>query len=433
MVMYLIYLVFVIAYFGGSLTGYGFLPAKITILTELSIYSLFILSLLLIQKNKKEYHFNLLSYYIAFIILFIASIFVNSAFNLRPIFSIRLILRFYMFYLALINLQFEESDLKKIINFLFIILILQLPASAIKFYFFGVHEKTIGTYAVEGGGLTTIIPIMAIGYLSGYYFLHKARKIYIFLAVGFILFGIVGAKAALFYLYPVMIFYIYYMLILKRKGFNLLRDGFLCIGMSAIIVIISILMLKYQPRFNPERKVGGSIDFSYALNYSKEYTSGSINQDRTVGRLATTKLVFSYIWEGGISKIFFGYGPGTLTKTMFNVKAINDSKLETIRDSYGITGFTLLLVEYGIFGPLIFLCIFCYFVLKCNEWYNKETDPYWKAFSFGSLIFAILIFFIYISYNNVPVVNDTIPPTFFFAMSMMFKRHLMRKENRAKG
>ena len=98
-----------------------------------------------------------------FFIVASCSIVVNNVFNFRLIFSLRLILRSFVFYLALINLGLTDGQLKKINTLLFILFIIQLPASAIKFYFYGVSEMTMGTHTVHGGGLTTLIPIIAWG------------------------------------------------------------------------------------------------------------------------------------------------------------------------------------------------------------------------------------------------------------------------------
>ena len=63
-------------------------------------------------------------------------------------------MRFYLFYLALINLGLDETMLKRINKFLFILFIIQLPAVAYRFSIYGISELTIGTYATHGGGPT---------------------------------------------------------------------------------------------------------------------------------------------------------------------------------------------------------------------------------------------------------------------------------------
>ena len=172
MALFLIYSIFLIAFFANSLVGYNLIPAHVTIVTELLIYLLFLYSLVVSRSNHKDYCLHLVPLFGFFLIVALCSIVVNNAFNFRPIFSLRLILRFFIFYLALINLGLNNDQLKKINTLLFILFIIQLPASAIKFYFYGVSEMTMGTHTVHGGGLTTLIPIIALGYLAGYHAFH---------------------------------------------------------------------------------------------------------------------------------------------------------------------------------------------------------------------------------------------------------------------
>ena len=203
MALFLIYGIFLVAFFADSFVGYNLIPAHVTLVTELFIYLLFLYSLIVSRRNHKDYHLHLVPLLAFFLIVALCSIVVNNTFNFRPVFSLRLILRFFIFYVALINMGLTDGQLKKINTLLFILFIIQLPASAIKFCFYGVSEMTMGTYTVRGGGLTTIIPIIALGYLAGYYVFHKPRALYLLLGVGFIAYGIVGAKAALFFLLPI--------------------------------------------------------------------------------------------------------------------------------------------------------------------------------------------------------------------------------------
>ena len=422
MALFLIYGIFFFAFFADSLVGYNLIPAHVTIVTELFIYLLFLYSLVVSRTNHKRYCLHLVPLFSFFLIVALCSIVVNNVFNFRPIFSFRLILRFFIFYVALINLGLTDSQLKKINTLLFILFIIQLPASAIKFYFYGISERTMGTYTVRGGGLTTLIPIIAIGYLAGYYFFHKRRLVYLLLAIGFIAYGIVGGKAALFFLLPVTFFGLYYLIYIREKRVNVAGH----LPMIAIIVVLSIVVgvtiLKFNRRLNSEREVGGSIDLSYALKYSKEYTTGTNyhNSEFASGRFSTTMLTFDTIWEGGLPHIFFGYGPGVLTRTIFGSSI--DPRIFRIAGSYGKSGMVFILTEYGLFGLIPFGLMFCIFVHMCWKWYNYEKEPYWKAFAVGSLVFAVLNSFIFFAYNPLPISGDTIPPVYFYVIATMYVR-----------
>ena len=423
MALFLIYGIFFVAFFADSLVGYNLIPAHVTIVTELLIYLLFLYSLVASRTRLKDYRPHLVPLFAFFLTVALCSIVVNNTFNFRPIFSLRLILRFFIFYLALINLGLTDGQLKKINTLLFILFIIQLPASAIKFYFYGFSEKTMGTYTARGGGLTTLIPIIALGYLAGYYVFHKAKKVYLLLGIGFVLYGIVGMKAALLFLYPITFLGLYYLVYIKGMGVNVARD----LSKVAFIVLISIAVavtiICVQPRLNPERTEGGSVDISYALKNAQKYTTGmnSRNDEYGVGRFATTMLVFDQIWNGGIAPLFFGYGPGCLTRSILHGGPI-DPRIVRIGGSYGKTGMIFILTEYGLFGLIPLSLMFCIFTHMCWKWYNYEKEPYWKAFATGSLVFALLNLFIFFAYNTLPIAGDTIPPVYFYAMSVMYLR-----------
>lgn len=423
MALFLIYGIFFVAFFANSLVGYNFVPAHVTIVTELLIYLLFLYSLIVSRSDHKDYCFHLVPLFGFFLIIALCSIVVNNTFSFRPVFSLRLILRFFIFYVALINMGLTDGQFKKINTLLFILFIIQLPASAIKFCFYGVSEMTMGTYTVHGGGLTTIIPIIALGYLAGYYAFHKPRAVYLLLGVGFIAYGIVGNKAALLFLLPITFFGLYYLTYIRGRSVNAAKH----LSMIATIVLLSIVVggtiIMFNQRLNSEREVGGSIDLSYAMKYSQNYTTAMNPADTESGggRFATTMLTLDTIWKGGLPHIFFGYGPGSLTKSLLGHTPV-DSRISRIAGSYGKSGMVFILIEYGLFGLISLGLLFCIFAYMCWKWYNYEKKLYWKAFAVGSLVFALLNLFIFFAYNTLPIAGDTIPPVYFYVMATMYLR-----------
>ena len=145
------------------------------------------------------------------------SIAVNGSEATRAIFSLRLLYRFYFFYLGITLLDLDESSLKKINFFVAILLLLQLPVVAIKFYMYGIVEKTQGAYSLDGS-MTTMIPIVVIFYLAAYYCFYRSQLRFILTGIGFVFFSIVGAKRAVFFLYPFQFLAIYHYFYIKGKG-----------------------------------------------------------------------------------------------------------------------------------------------------------------------------------------------------------------------
>jgi hypothetical protein len=322
-------------------------------------------------------------------------------------------------------LHLSDIQLKKINILIFFLFILQLPASAIRFSYLGISEETIGTYAGHGGGLTPIIPIVALGYLSGFYIFWKPKIIYLILGVGFVLFGIVGAKRVLFFLYPAAFMGIYYIGYIKGKNISPVK--FIGVGIFVAVAILSVqlFMMKNISTLNPEQKNNsGSIDYGYVLSYSQKYeTSSSYYRPNSgAGRIATTLVAITTVIDAGIGQIIFGFGPGTVLPSLLSADRQVDRRLIPFIASYGKTGFAYILVEYGVVGLILMSSVFLIFMVRSFRWFNFETVPYWKSLSMGTVIFTVLQTWIFFTYNRVPVNDDTIVPVYFYAVSLIHYR-----------
>ncbi|BBO82763.1 hypothetical protein DSCO28_33290 [Desulfosarcina ovata subsp. sediminis] len=323
--------------------------------------------------------------------------------------------------MALINLNLNKKQIVLINKFLFLLFIIQLPVVAYKFSIQGFAEENIGTYAIKGGGLTTMIPIVAIAYMMAWYFLVKRSNWYIILSVCFILWGIVGQKVALLFLFPITFFCLYYILIIRNSGFHFVRD----ISLSTTILLMSAVVVAAfiytEPRLNRERTIGGKIDFNYAFNNASKYTTSELPTDARfgAGRTATTKLAIKQLVNDGFNNFVFGYGPGAMTPSVLNKSNRYDSRLWKISGSYGITGLVYIWIEYGVFAVFLFCVLFLLFLKESWYCYNIELDPYWKSFAAGSIIFCLLNLFIFLTYNINPVADDTLLPVFYYVMAVI--------------
>jgi hypothetical protein len=422
--MPLIYIIFLTAFFGNSFVGYGLIPRHLTLTTEASIYLLFLYSFTATSRRNAAYRFHLTPLFAIFVIGGLCSSLLNGTLNIRLIASLRLLLRFYLFYLALINLNLDEIKLKRINILLFLLFIIQIPTAAIKMFFYGIGEWTIGTYAVFGGGLSAVIPIVALGFLAGYYFFYDSKRVYWLLASGFIFFGIACGKAVLFVLIPGLFIILYYLIYVRDRRVDLITGLFIIVFVAVLSIAVSGIIIKFNPRLNPERKVGGRIDFSYALEFSEKYSMAmdSRKTGYAIGRFSTIMLAFDHVLGKGIGHALFGYGPGSLTKSALDTQNRASPKIYKIAHSYGKTGMVYVLTEYGICGLLVWGLIFFIFCYKSWKWYNYEADPYWKAFSLGSLVFAFFNMFIFFTYNMLPVTGDLLPPVYYYTMATVYLR-----------
>jgi hypothetical protein len=328
--------------------------------------------------------------------------------------------------LAIINFRLDDKQTCKINNILFYLFLIQLPAQAIKFYFYGFREDTIGTYGTYGGGLTTVIPLVALGYLIAFYYIYKKHILYLFFSVWFIAYGIIGVKLALLFLYPITFICLFYLNVVKIRGLRLPGDFYKFLVIAILMIPIGATIISHQVRTNRERKIGGSVDLSYALKSSIDYTTRTRadNPEFALGRVATFKLVTELLFEEDFLTICLGYGPGVINEIEKNKKEkYYDRRLERIVGSYGKTGAIFIVTEYGIFGLIILIIIYSIFIKNCWKLFLKEKEPYWKAFASGSLFFSCITLFIFIAYNQQTVIGDTIVPVFFYCMAIVYNRY----------
>lgn len=399
------------------------IPSFFSVATEILIYLLLILSLIN-SLNRAVVVPHLWYSFFCMLLISTCSIAVNGTEVLRAIFSLRLLYRFYFFYLCIILLDLDDSNIQKINRFLAILLLLQLPVVAIKFNTYGIAEKTQGAYTMDGS-MTTMIPIVVIFYLAAYYYLYRPKPWFILIGVGFVLWSIVGHKRAVFILYPLQFLAIYYYIYIKGKGASFSSKVGALILIFPLIAVVSGSILYFNKTLNPEGKVGGSIDIKYALDYAQKYNIGRDGHGYSYGRVATTLRVSEKLWNSGIAGLFFGVGPGSTTLSLLDNRKKRESfqrHFDEFRIDYGLTALGKIALEYGILGVVAYSLIILLLARMSLILYKYENDPYWKAFAAGSVGFAFSMLFFFFSYSANAVWGDTLPALYFYAMAVVYTR-----------
>lgn len=418
-------MIFLTGFFGNWLVDYQIIPPWITLVTELSIYLLFCIALVQNNSRRRGIKLDLFFVYAFFVFLAVISAAVNRHFDLSLIVGLRFVLRFYVLYLAFLNLDLGVDRLKKINVLLFVLFVLQLPAVAIRFAYWGISERTIGTYAGHGGGLTPVIPIVAIGYLSGLYIFLKKNFLYLLLIIGFVLLGIAGEKRVLFFLYPVAFMGIYYLGYFRTNSLLSMKLFVSAIAIIVLVVMVQFFMMQNIRTLNPEQTYGdGSVNYKYVWDYAKKYESSEYygRKGSGGGRISTTIVAFKTVLGAGFENALLGFGPGTVVSSVVATGLERDRRLLAFNNSYGKTGFAYVLVEYGILGAILISYVFLVFMRRSYRWFEIENDPYMKALALGTVVFAFLQAGIYFMYNRVPINDDTIVPVYFYAMAFMYRR-----------
>ena len=423
LVRFLFFFIFFMTFFAGLLIKSG-MPGNFTILSEFAVILLLILSL--ISRAGKGVHLTVISnLFTLYILITIFSSLLNGITFIRPIESIRLIFRFYFFYLAIYWLEPNDAFLKRINNILLIFILLQFPIIGIKFIELGIRERTIGGW-INTGHVTAVLWPSFIFYCASYYFLYKRKKFFLIVAVCSVLASIVGAKRLIFYIYPVQFIVIYHYLYSSVSGKNFSKKILTFSIVFLLIVGVSSSIMHLNESLNPDKQTGGEVDLQYAFEYSKSYLVGVTADGYSFGRLETTMRVFKILYDSGICNIFFGVGPGVTTPPSFGdkkIKTMFEERFDEFKINYGLTPMARIALEYGLLGVFPFAWMVFYFSIISWRLYNYETDPYWKAFAGGSVWFAFYTVFLFFAYHHGVFWGYTMPALYFYAMAVVSIRY----------
>ncbi len=402
--------------FTAWMVEYKILPSQLMWSIELLVA--FLLLKCILHKIIKKEKVNLFGTKIVF--AFVLIVFISYILNIADtsiistLLFFRFLFRFYLLFIAVINMDLNERSMKLILSSLVIVFIIQLPLSVVKLFVYGLSENPLG---LNGHSMTTSITLIAEAFLFAYYFLYKKSIFYIFLMLGFLGFSIIGAKRAVIFFLPIVVFYLIFFL--KYEVRNIFKY------VSFIVVILFIfayLTFRITPAFNPQKTVWGSFDFKYAINWAILYSTASDpNRELTDRRVPTNIRIFNYIHKSGLLSSLFGFGPGTIIASAFDNFDRKDVLKTRFNVEYGVTDFTWLILQVGYLGAILYFLLLYLMLRKSIYYFKIEENPYWKSFGLGMIGFSFIVLLIALFY--VQILDDDIIPAFYFCLAgILMKR-----------
>lgn len=427
-----VYTITLIVFFGNFFEGYGLLPPFVNWLTEPLIYFFFLFSL---ASKRGSVKFPFIIWFLLLFIVGVCSAVLNHSLGLNTVFGMRLVFRYYLFFLALVNAGFSEEELRKIEKLILFCFFVQIPVIFVKMMIYGQGEQATGTYSMSDGSVVAFMPLIACGYLMGFYLYVRPAVKYLFYSIVFLASGIMGRKRALPFLTPPTFLFIGWLamkdkIIIKRKIPNI---KFRLIALVAILVFLTfVVSIKTMYSLNPEHKRGGSINFGFIAEkiLSYEQTTSGENPEWTGGRTATTVRIFTRLPQKGIGKMMFGYSPGSYISSRFTrgrQKTGSDIKrnqlFKDMKFYYGVTPLNFTAMEYGFFGVIIsilFLISMCRTTFKT---WKLSQEPYQKAMAFGAVNFSFVYIVIWSWYSKSILLGDTMPYVFYMMLGLICVRY----------
>ena len=347
-------LIWTIFFLKGLIDNLDFYPRQLNLLALLLIALLFLEILL----KRKRYSPPFLKRILLLIfVCIISGLVINGLGYVEVFYFFRiLILPHYLYLIVIIN-EKDDSIVRFIKKIILMFFLLQIPASFVKFALVGDVEMYIGTVSFKEGSMTTLIALFGTCYSISRYLYEKNSK-YILLFILFVIFSQIGGKRAVLIYLPIIMGTIYfYFVLLKRMNFiKIIKKSFSVILLSLVIIYS---LVRINPSFNKESKLGGSFDISYALDFISFYND---NNDRLIDLSRPQALTYMslYFLNQDLSTILFGEGAGKLTFASSKL-SVDDSKTP-IENYYGIRyggrmAIVWIVMQIGLVGSLIYFTI----------------------------------------------------------------------------
>lgn len=415
---------FFLIFFSGSLIGYGLLPPFFSWLVEPIIATLLFFSF--ISNKLSALKFPFLFPVLLLSLIGASSAILNANLNESFFIGIRLVLRFYFLFVAIINLYPSEADAKKLNKILVWCFLLQLPAAMVKFAVYGQGEFAIGLYSNNEGSLSTILPLIAIGFAIAMFISYGKARLPLILIVLFIGFSFIGGKRGLIFLLPITLLYVLFLsYFMGSEATNLLRKVRKKLTVLAPMLLIVFVYAGFRliPTLNPEREVGGDFDLSHGMKYAEEYVlyENPDYQGYTGGRLSSTIRIFETAYSDGWDKLVFGYSPGSYTESIFRAEKYNSNIAARLKIQYGLTPLGYIQIEYGLLGVLSILLLFVGLFVKsfsCMRRRMQDSVPYWRGFFIGWHLFAFNMIVLFFTYHQTSLLGDEAPLVYFYVSAI---------------
>lgn len=400
-------LILIIIPFVDWAVEYRFLPFQIMWLPELMSLLLFAKALIYKMSEKQRFKTVGLRYALLLLAVGLLSLVFNKSGMIPALLFLRLLFRYYLLFLAIINLDFYEKLLRRINKVLIFIFLIQLPLSIVKLAIFGQGETSL---SLSSHSLSTIFPLIAISFLFSFYFLYKKRTPYLLGIFGFVGFSIIGQKRAfVFYLF-ILLFCLTWLI---KKDIGLKPS---VIFAAALVLVVSFYFAaRLVPTLNPQREIWGDFNLKHIIDYAVSYETYVSMTGMPTGRISSTVEIYDSLKKRGILGFSLGYGPGTIVKSIFSDYDRRDAIRERFRIEYGLNGMSWLAVQVGYLGMGIYMLIFYVVLRKAYLYFLIEQDPYWHSFALGMVGFCFILIVTCLFYT--PFFNDDSVAAFYFYLA----------------
>lgn len=420
---FVLYLIITFSFIIGSLEiVLGIDPILSRQMIEVLIITMLII-ILLKQKNLKLK-------YLEYVLLFLALCFFSFVINEVTWIQLLLFLRKYLLIVIIFwlvdKLEFDSITIKNLIKYCLVLFICQIFINIARFPITSITEEYIGSIAVRGGSITTIISLLGITFAFSF-FLYNKKIRYIFLVIGFIVFGLIGGKRAIVFLIPIILLVEYIFYLKKTNRISII------IGKAPVVIMLALVTIyagvRLLPSLNTDNVIGGRFDLNFVSSwfYQYNYTQKEIGYGKYYGRGEAVVAVYNLLNQKyAFINILMGLGPGDIIMSGY---VQSPSSLVTRSEDitafkydigYGArTGLLFTGLQIGLLGVISFLLIIMkiylpYFKMYFGSSFQKRSIA---ALNLGVIISFIVFLIDYIFYSR----------AFFESIPILFTLFILQK------
>lgn len=266
------------------------------------------------------------------------------------------IVSFFIFKTIYIRFSYQ---FEKILTLILYIIYVQGIFSIIKFFIYGgFKEGIVGTISSVGGATATTFSILAIIVV---WFFKKGKisitSLFPLLLIIFI--GFSSMKRALIIILPIVLFLL--QTYLQGRKLNI---RYLVI--FPIILLIFYLGVRLNPSLNPEKKLWGTFNLSYAIEYSAKYSLGEVQYGKlSHGRMSSSFYLLNEIlyskWD---QSYLFGIGHTVFRSTSYEEFLTYDTGLNT---KAAMNGLYKTFFSTGLIGIFLFIAYYFNILKKASN------------------------------------------------------------------
>jgi len=361
------------------------------------LFSIFFLFLIITTKRKIYTLDKVLFFSFLYFSVIIISGYINNSDLIDVISYSFYFLTSIVVYMCIKRMNFSEKQILSINNMFFLIFIVQIFASIIKFFVWGTSEAIAGTIHYSGGSLNTIVPLVSISMLLSFFLIFAKKKIYLLLILGFFFMAWTGEKRGI---------YFYFIIVL---AFTLFSNNVLINNVKVSKIILFFLLFPvfsfgiiylgatYAPTLNPEGTMGGSFDIDFIYNYVIGYTTSSDLDGFAIGRFSGLYAVYENIVNSDLKTILVGNGPSAV---------LGQTNLGGLQYRYGVAsflgvnGWSTALISIGFIGAILVIIIYTIVGRFAYTFAKYEKDLYWRSLAFGLYIIVFVFFLDFFTYTR---------------------------------